>query len=355
MLKERERKNEKNERKTKILNFGVLPLSLSPLSLLSLSLSLFPSFPSISLTVYRPIAPPPVLYPAMALRKCAPWLFEGRDHIVSQAEAEAVNHLFGSVLPCADAETETELTKKDSNGFLPLHKVAAYAKGRYAIDVFRPMFIAYPLAAKRKTNSGALPLHIVARNMSGAEGVVAMRMLLKAHPGAVQEKNDDGCLPLHFVAKYMGGLEGLQATQLLLAKYPQAAKEKDADDYLPIHLICQNENGATLEMVRVLLVAYPEAITEEDCDGDRPYTSAVCFKHLPLDAIEFLRCAEQGEHPSAVAYPTAAVPATPPLSCLSPLLPLQPLYYRLSSSLMRFQRVSKQLRLVLLYLRQLSR
>jgi len=88
---------------------------------------------------------------------------------------------------------------------------------------------------------------------------------------------------------------GLEAIQLLLTEYPQAAKEKDDDGDLPIHDICLNSKGATLAMVRELLSAHPQSINEKGSDGMKPYALAVSRKWLPADAIEYLRCAEQGE------------------------------------------------------------
>jgi hypothetical protein len=115
---------------------------------------------------------------------------------VSASEAEAVKRLFDSL---STAEAEAEAAKKSSNGWLRLHKVAAYAKGRYSIAVFTAIF----------------------------------------QQPQVKEKNPDGHLPLHFVARNMGGAEGLQAMQLLLEEYPMAAKEKQLDGWLPLHLVAQ--------------------------------------------------------------------------------------------------------------------
>jgi CHAD domain-containing protein len=85
----------------------------------------------------------------MALKECAPWIFarddyeadgDCVDHEVSLSEAEAVQSLFASDLLLSKAEKEKELKKKDTNGDLPLHKVAERAKGRYAIEVFTTIF-----------------------------------------------------------------------------------------------------------------------------------------------------------------------------------------------------------------------
>jgi hypothetical protein len=237
----------------------------------------------------------------MALSKCAPWIGTGEEHEVSASEAEAVKRLFNSL---STAEAEAEAKEKD-RGWLPLHTVAVYAKGRYSIAVFVPIFNAYPSAAKEKTPDGSLPLHFVAQHMGGAEGPQAMQLLLKEYPQAAKEKTPGGYLPLHYVAQYMGGTEGLQAMQLLLKEYPQAAREKtfkstlSIQENLPIRLTCLNENGATLEMVHELLSAYPQGVMERDSNGHAPYAVAAYHKRLPADAIDFLRRAEQGESASA--------------------------------------------------------
>jgi hypothetical protein len=189
----------------------------------------------------------------MSLSSCAPWVLEGEEHVVSFSEAETVKRLFASLSP---AKAKAEAAKKDC-GWLPLHCVARNAKGRYSIAVLTAIFNAYPAAAKEQT--------------------------------------PDGHLPLHYVARHMGGDEGLQAIDLLLAEYPQAAKEKEFYGNLPIRLMCENENGATLEMVRELLSAFPKGITVGDSSGIKPYAAAAHFQFLPADAIDFLRCAEQGE------------------------------------------------------------
>jgi hypothetical protein len=176
------------------------------------------------------------------------------------------------------AEKEKELKERGStHGFLPLHCVADCAEGKYAMSVFRPIFNAYPSAA--------------------------------------EEKGYDGSLPLHLVAGYMGdGDGGLEAIQLLLKEYPQAAKEKDSRGDLPIHRICWNSRGATLAMVRELLSAHPQSINEKGHVGDKPYAVAVDVNFLPADAIEYLRCAEQGESVSVVQSTSLSLPFSLSLS-----------------------------------------
>ena len=228
-------------------------VSLSLSLFLILSLSLF-----IALSHFSPLT--------MALRECAPWIFETGfwgspvPHEVTSSEASAVQRLFSSDDPnsLSKAEKEKELKEKDSSGDLPLHFVAAYAKGKYALSVFRSIFNAYPSAA--------------------------------------EEKDKDGHLPLHYVANCMGdGDGGLEAMQLLLTEYPQAAKEKNRGGDLPIHWICRYNSNATLAMVRELLSAHPQSINEKGSSGKKPYALAVSNNDLPADAIEYLRCAEQGE------------------------------------------------------------
>ena len=178
---------------------------------------------------------------------------------MSPSDAEAVKRLFASVASPADAEKEA--SKRRPNGDLPLHYVAWCAKGQHAIEVFATIFNAYPSAAKERGSSGQWPLHDVARYMGMVEG-------------------------------------GLQAMQLLLAEYPEAAGQRSSDKWLPIHYICWNETGTdclSLEMVIVLLSAYPEGINEKDPEGRKPYEIASTFGHLPADATEFLRRAENGE------------------------------------------------------------
>jgi ankyrin repeat protein len=197
----------------------------------------------------------------MALKRCAPWIWEGA-HEVSLAEAEAVEGLFAS-LSKADAETEAE---KDQ----PLHKVAFYAKGQYAMVVF-----------------GAV---------------------LNAFPSAVKEKNEYRCLPLHIVAECMGIADGgLEAIRRLLGVYPQAARAKDLSENLPIHRICYNKN-ATLAMVRKLLSAHPQSISEQGYKRMTPYAMSLYVSQgsmrLPADAIEFLRLAEQGASRFSPSLPT---------------------------------------------------
>jgi hypothetical protein len=203
----------------------------------------------------------------MALRKCAPWIWVNEPHEVTPSDAAAVQRLFSSsssdgssssTLSKAE-EMEKEAKQRCSKGYLPLHKVANCAKGKDAMSVFRPIFNAYPSAAKEKGEGGWLPLHFVAWEMGDGDG-------------------------------------GLEAMQLLLTEYPQAAKEKNMFGYLPIHYMCDNSKGATLAMVRELLSAHPQSINEEGgYEGMTPYTLAVARDALPADAIEFLRCAEQGE------------------------------------------------------------
>jgi hypothetical protein len=166
------------------------------------------------------------------------------------------------------------------------------AEGLRAIQL---LLAEYPQAAKEKNLDGVLPLHLMARHMGGAEGLRAIQLLLSEYPQAAKEKTKHGWLPLHIVAAYMGGAEGLRALQLLLAEYPQAAKERSKEGELPIRLICENENGATLAMVRELLSAYPEGINKTEEFGVRPYAAAYFSKRLPAEAIVFLGRAEQGE------------------------------------------------------------
>jgi hypothetical protein len=82
----------------------------------------------------------------MSLAECAPWLFEYMmDHEVTQAEAAAVRRLFASLSP---SDAEEQLTEADLHDHLPLHLAARRAKGRYAMEVVRAMFNAYPAAAQ---------------------------------------------------------------------------------------------------------------------------------------------------------------------------------------------------------------
>jgi hypothetical protein len=197
----------------------------------------------------------------MSLKECAPWLFgrvfsnsKGRE--ISLSEAMAVQRLFSSLLSKAEAEAEKEAKKKYGiHGHLPLQCIAMHAKGRYAVAVFTAVFKAYPSAAKEKGYNGCLPLHYVALNMGAADG-------------------------------------GLEAIQLLLREYPKAAAEKTSGGNLPIHCICYNTK-ANLAMVLELLSAHPQSINEKGYDGKKPYALAAAYK-LPADAIEFLRCTEQG-------------------------------------------------------------
>jgi ankyrin repeat protein len=192
----------------------------------------------------------------MALRKAAPWMFTYGvvDHEVSASEASAVHRYFDRLSKEA-AQREAAVS---SGCGLPLHCVASRAKGPNAAGVFTTVFNAYPGAARESNSYGSLPLHYVANRMGSADG-------------------------------------GPEAMQLLLAEHPQAASEKNAEGDLPLHLICKNERGATLEMVHRLLSTYPQGINEKGMFNMKPHAMAVAHNSLPVEAIELLRQAEEGE------------------------------------------------------------
>jgi hypothetical protein len=115
----------------------------------------------------------------MSLSKCAPWIFEREEHVVSPAEADAVTRLFSSL---SQAEATAITAKRDHAGWLPLHSIAKFARGRHSIEVFAAVLKAHPQAAKEKHSQGWLPLHQVARHMGGAAGLQAIRLLLAEYP-----------------------------------------------------------------------------------------------------------------------------------------------------------------------------
>lgn len=163
------------------------------------------------------------------LRKCAPWLFKEEFHRVTPSEAEAVENLFATLSP-EDAQKQATCSIS-ARGFLPLQRVAHNGYGPHSIDVFRAIFNAYPSAATKKDINGYLPLHIVAQFMSDDDrhggGLEAVRLLLTEYPQAAMQKNNDGNLPIHRIC--LNEKATLAMVRELLSAYPNAIKERGSD------------------------------------------------------------------------------------------------------------------------------
>jgi hypothetical protein len=164
-----------------------------------------------------------------------------------------------SVSKCIKIYPEA-LSKADSEGNLPLHKILWYEAS--TIDDTLRMIEKHPAALQHQNAVGQLPLHI---ECSCKRRSSIISKCIELHPQALEIADNTGLLPLHMLLVY--GQPSVDLALLLIEKCPASLKHPAVIEstqsvgILPIYTECHNQCRPTI--ISKCLELYPESLDEK--------------------------------------------------------------------------------------------
>jgi ankyrin repeat protein len=153
------------------------------------------------------------------------------------------------------------LTKADTEGYLPLHRLLENEFSSAADALV--MIEKYPAALQHQTKGGHLPLHIECENQCRSS---IISKCIELYPEALAIDNGYGYLPLHILLSSTSS--SIDVAMMMIEKYPAALQHRDNYGNLPLHMECMKQCRSSITSRCIEL--YPEALAKADDCGFLP-------------------------------------------------------------------------------------
>lgn len=169
-------------------------------------------------------------------------------------------------------------SKKDKEGYLPLHYVLCTWNLKAENKTFRIILDAYMEGLTCKTKLGVLPIHICVQHRGD---ISIVKEMLDYFPDAAGEMTKN-TLPLHMAIDAKCSFDVLKA---LIDAYPDAVYRKASNGYLPLHHLVKTK--PSLEIVDYFVKLYPDAVNDKTLEGKLPLHYAL-EKQAPDDVVLYI-------------------------------------------------------------------
>jgi ankyrin repeat protein len=171
------------------------------------------------------------------------------------------------------------LTKKDANGFLPIHRALITGAGEPTLELIQLFVKLAPEILLETTPNGALPLHLACARYDTA----IVRYLVKCFPESIQHRDNQGRFPLQHALDAQRPQPGI--VQLLLEHYPIVLSFLDEEGYLPLHRILQKGRTRYDSIVELLVNYCPGALRFQELQESQTPLVLACQNNNSLSQI----------------------------------------------------------------------
>jgi ankyrin repeat protein len=171
------------------------------------------------------------------------------------------------------------LTKKDANGFLPIHRALISGAGEPTLELIQLFVTLAPQLLLETTPNGALPLHLACARYDTA----IVRYLVDCFPESIQHRDNQGRFPLQHALEAQRPQPDM--VQLLLEHYPIVLSFLDEEGYLPLHRILEKGRTRYDSIVELLVHYCPGALRFQELQDSQTPLVLACQNNNSVSQI----------------------------------------------------------------------